>query len=265
MKKVLLFLAVALIPALSFTQSCVRDSNILLVGGLLSPAPWSPDSPFFNLKPACINESYDQSVTVNVPATFTLNGITVPITNVSIPTTMGIGNLPAGLSYSCDPPNCVFNAGTLGCIRLHGTPGLDNPAPDTVDLTITATVLTPFGPVPVIFPGNQAAPNDHYYLIVRPTGECASSAGEAGSPFSSVRSLPNPFSQQTVIEVESTQSGAFHFEVFDLLGNRLHTETVNLYQGANQIVYDGSQLPKGTYLYTIGNASGKSLRRMVKN
>lgn len=265
MKKVLLFLAVALIPALTFAQTCERDSNILLTGGLLSPAPWSPDSPFFNLKLACINEPYNQSVTVNVPTTFTLNGITVPITNVSIPTTMGIGNLPSGLSYSCDPPNCVFNAGTLGCIRLHGTPGLDNPAPDTVDLTITATVLTPFGPVPVVFPGNQAAPDDHYYLIVRPTGECISNAAEAGSPLSSVRNLPNPFGNQTVIEAYATQSGVFRFEVFDLLGNRLHHETVNLYEGANQIVYDASQLPAGTYLYSIGNASGQSVRRMVKN
>lgn len=265
MKKVLLFLAVALLPALCFAQTCERDSNILKTGGLLSPAPWSPDSPFYNLKLACINEPYNQSVTVNVPTSITLNGITVPITSVSIPTTGGIGNYPAGLTYSCDPPNCVFNAGTLGCILMYGTPGADNPAPDTSDLAITATVATPFGPVPVVFPGNQAAPDDHYYLIVRPTGECVSSAAEAGSPFSSVRSLPNPFSQQMIIEVESTQNGAFRFEVFDLLGNRLHSETVNLYEGANQIFYDGSQLPTGTYLYTIGNASGKSLRRMVKN
>ncbi|MCK6694507.1 MAG: T9SS type A sorting domain-containing protein [Thermoanaerobaculia bacterium] len=264
MKKVLLFLAVVLIPALSAAQTCERDSNILKTGGLLSPAPWSPDSPFYNLKLACINEPYNQSVTVNVPTSITLNGITVPITNVSIPTTNGIGNYPAGLTYLCDPPNCVFNAGTLGCILLYGTPSVDNPV-DTFDMAITATVQTPFGPVPVVFPGNQAAPDDHYYLILRPTGECASSAGEAGSPFSSVRNLPNPFGNQTVIEVQSTQSGVFRFQVFDLLGNRVHSETLNLYEGANQITYDASHLPAGTYLYSIGNASGQSVRRMVKN
>lgn len=266
MKKVLLFLAVALLPALSFAQTtCERDSNLLVTGGLLSPAPYSPDSPFINLKPACINEPYNQSVTVNVPPTFSLNGITVPITSVSIPTTGGVGNYPAGMTYTCDPPNCVFNANTLGCILLHGTPNASNPAPDTADLALTATVITPFGPVPVVFPGNQAAPDDHYYLIVNPTGQCVSGANEAGSPFSAVRNLPNPFSSQTIIEVQSTQSGNFRFEVFDLFGNRLHTEAVSLYEGPNQITYDASQLPAGTYLYTIGNASGQSVRRMVKN
>ncbi len=265
MKKVLLFLAVVLIPALSFAQTCERDSNILVVGGLLSPAPYSPDSPFINLKVACINEPYNQSVTINVPATFSLNGITVPITNVSIPTTGGIGKYPAGLTYTCDPPNCVFNANTLGCILLHGTPNADNPAPDTADLALTASVVTPFGPVPVEFPGNQAAPDDHYYLIVRPTGECVTiGTSDPGSPFSAVRAMPNPFTQHITIEAQSTQTGTFRFEVFDLLGNRLHTETVNLFEGTNQFTYDGSQLPNGTYLYTIGNSNGKSVRRMVK-
>jgi len=265
MKKVLLFLAVVLIPALSFAQTCERDSNILLVGGLLSPAPWSPDSPFINLKVACINEPYNQSVTINVPATFTLSGITVPITNVSIPTTMGVGNLPVGMTYTCDPPNCVFNANTLGCILLAGTPSAANMAPDTADLALTATVTTPFGPVPVAFPGNQAAPDDHYYLIVRPTGECVTiGTSDPGSPFSAVRAMPNPFTQHITIEAQSTQTGAFRFEVFDLLGNRLHTETVNLFEGTNQFTYDGSRLPSGTYLYTIGNTSGRSVRRMVK-
>lgn len=265
MKKVLLFLAVVIIPALSFAQTCERDSNLLITKGLLSPAPWSPDSPFINLKPACINEPYNQSVTINVPTTITVSGVTVPITSVSIPTSGGIGNYPAGLTYTCDPPNCVFNASTLGCILLHGTPSAANPAPDTVDLALTATVVTPFGPIPVEFPGNQAAPDDHYYMIVRPTGECINSATDPGSPFSSVRSLPNPFSRQTVIEVQSTLTGAFRFEVFDLLGNRLHTETVNLFEGTNQFTYDAGQLASGTYLYTIGNTNGKSVRRMVKN
>lgn len=266
MKRVLLLLFAAQLAAtLSVAQTppCVRDSNLLNTGQLLSPAAYSPDSPFYNLHLACIGEEYNQSVTVNVPATYTSGPLTVPITNVSIPTSNGVGNYPVGMAYTCDPPNCVFNANTLGCILLHGTPAASNPAPDTLDLTLSATVGTPFGPFPVVFPGD-AAPGNHYYLILNPMGGCMSGTTDAGSPFSRLSATPNPFSQQTLIEAQSTQPGAFRFEVFDLLGNRLHTETVQLFEGANQFTFDAALLPSGTYVYALGNANGKSVRKMVK-
>lgn len=267
MKKVLLLLfAAQWVATLAMAQTpppCVRDSNLLTTGQLLSPAAYSPDSPFYNLHLACIGEEYNQSVTVNVPATYTAGTITVPITNVSIPTTGGIKNYPAGLQYLCDPPNCVFNANTLGCILLFGIPA-PIPAPDTVDLGLTATVATPFGPFPVIFPGD-AAPGNHYYLIVNPMGECMNSThSDPGSPFSSLGATPNPFSGQTTINASSKQTGSFRFEVFDLLGNRLHTETIQLFEGDNQLIFDAAQLPSGTYFYALGNANGKSVRKMVK-
>lgn len=267
MKKALLlpFLFALLTPFFTTAQVCTRDSNILQTGGLLSPAPYAPDSPFYNLKPACIGDPYNQSVTVFVPDSFNYQGlIKVKINSVSIPTTGAIGNFPAGMTYSCDPPNCVFQPLTLGCILLNGTPASSNPA-DTVDLEITANVSTIIGTYPVKFPGD-AAPGNHYYLIVKEMGNCAASGvSDAGSPFSEMRAMPNPVSQQTTIEVLSTQSGDFQFEVFDLLGKRVHARTVSLFEGANQFTFDVATLPAGTYVYTLGNATaGKSLRRLVK-
>jgi hypothetical protein len=267
MKKalLLLFLFTTLLTTQAQAQMCERDSNILVTGGLLSPAPWSPDSPFYNLALACIDEPYNQSVTINVPATFTFMNITVPIVSVSIPTMNGIGNYPIGMQYTCDPPNCVFNASTLGCIRMHGTPSIENLAPDTLDLKLTATVNTSLGPVPVMFPGDPSAPDDHYYLILNPKGGCVLSASDLGSPFSALRAVPNPASAQTRIEVQSMQTGTFQFEVFDLLGKRVHTEKVRLFEGANQFMFDASALATGTYVYSLGNVNGKSVRRLVKN
>lgn len=264
MKTTLLALAVAMSPALSSAQTCQRDSNLLVTGALLSPAPWTPDTPFYNLKPACIGEPYNQSVSINVPATITVSGISVPITNVSIATSGAIGNYPAGLSYSCDPPNCVFNANTLGCIQLYGTPDASNPAPDTADLIITAVVGTPFAPIPINFPGNQAAPDDHYYLILRPAGQCAvSGTADPGRLFGEIRCLPNPFSLQTQVEVQTAQAGSYQFEVLDLFGRRLHGETIQLSEGDNQFSFDGSQLPEGAYIFSLENAAGRSAWRVV--
>lgn len=268
MKKALLLLLLlsASMTMLLQAQTCTRDSNLLITGGLLSPAPWSPDSPFFHLNLACIGEPYNQSVSINVPEFYELMGNSLEIQDVSIPTTNGIGGLPVGIVYTCDPPNCVFPAKALNCILLHGTPASVPSPPDTFDLKLTASVrlkAIPF-PITVNFPGDPSAPNDHYYLILNPAGECVSAAGDLGSPFSSLRALPNPVSQITRIEALSTQTGTFLFEVFDMLGNRLHSQKVELFEGANQFSFDASMLANGTYLYSLGNNTGKSVRCLVK-
>lgn len=267
MNKALLLLCLFFSLSLAKTdaQVCQRDSNLLVVGGLLSPAPYSPDSPFYNLKVACIGEPYEQSVTVAIPDSFTFSGITAKIVNVTLPAN-AVKNLPAGLTYSCDPPNCIFQPLSLGCIRVHGTPAASN-MPDTFDLGISANVTIlvnniPF-PAPITFPGDLA-PGNHYYLILKNAGECISSTADLNSTFSGVRALPNPVSGQAIIEVQSTQNGVFQFEVFDLLGKQLHRETVQLYEGENKFPFDATALPNGTYLYSIGDTNGKSVRRLVK-
>ena len=51
-------------------QDCQVDSSLLQTGGLLSPTPYSDQNPQYNLAVACIGSPYNQSVTVNVPSTF---------------------------------------------------------------------------------------------------------------------------------------------------------------------------------------------------
>jgi hypothetical protein len=250
----------ALLCALSVSAQapvCVRDSSIIATGALLSPAPYTALDPSYNLKDACIDNFYSQSVTVNVPTSF--QGI--PVTQVSIATTNAISDLPIGLTYSCDPPNCVFLAGSLGCIQLFGTPTSANIAPDTFDLGITATVTTPFGGIPVVFPG-QVAPGSHYYLALKPSS-CLVGNYDLGNQFTLLKNVPNPFSNQTVITAESQVAGDFQFEVFDLLGQRVHAQTIHLEFGLNEFTFDGSSLANGAYFYALSNRDGKAVRRMV--
>jgi len=269
MKKALLLLV--LLSAAFFHQAtaqiCVRDSNLLNTGDLLSPAPYTPDSPFYNLKVACINEPYQQSVTVFVPDSFSYLGNMVKVASVRLDTTNAVTGLPTGLTYTCDPNNCTFLPLTLGCILIHGTPALSN-MPDTFSLGIKAKVTILIGSFPftidITFP--DFAPGNFYYMILKAQGECASSSSsDLDGPFSQVRAIPNPTTGQTIIEAQSMQNGTFLFEVFDLLGRQLHSEKVQLYEGENKFNFDASSLPNGTYLYTIGNAEGKAVRRMVKN
>ncbi len=259
MKKTLSLLC-ALFCALTIAAQppiCKRDSNLILTGKLLSPAPFSPDSPYYNLNEACIDHFYNQSVTVNVPTSF--QGI--PVTNVSIATTGAISDMPVGLTYACDPPNCVFLASSLGCILLYGTPTNANMAPDTFDLGITASVLTPFGPISVTFPG-QVAPGSHYYLLLK-TQACLVGNYDLGNQFTLLNNVPNPFGNETLIAAESLVAGDFQFEVFDLLGQRVYAQTLRLEIGRNEFTFDAGNLSNGSYFYTLSNRDGKAARRMV--
>src|SRR5262245_881421 len=114
-KAIVVFFLIACASA-SFAQTCVRDSSVLQTGALLSPPWWDSINMIYALRDACINHNYTQSVTINVPTTFQ----SVPLNNVTLATTGAVLNLPVGLTYLCDPPNCVFNAGTLGCVLLYG-------------------------------------------------------------------------------------------------------------------------------------------------
>jgi hypothetical protein len=257
MKKTLSILFVLAFAAMSFAQTCARDSSLIQSGALLSPAFWDEATMQYNLADACISHPYNQSVTVNVPLTY--SGF--QLLNVSVAATGAVSNLPIGVSYSCDPPNCVFAAGTLGCIRIFGTPTAANVAPDTLDLGITTTVNTLIGGIPLIFPG-QLPGNNHYYLALK-DAQCLVGTYDQNPSIGFVKNSPNPFSTETTITVESLVPGEYAFEVFDLVGQRVHTQAIQLDAGVNEFTFDGKNLANGSYFYSLGNRDGRVSRRLV--
>lgn len=270
MKKTVLFVLLLLCffnAVQAQVPPCKRDSSVLLdTSVIVRPLPYLATNPVYRLNEACIGQPYRQYFTVEVPETITLQGFTAGLVSASLPTTGGVTNLPGGLTYACDPPNCVFNVNTLGCIVLYGTPNAPSASlPDTLDLKIKASVITNLGPFPfpVDIPG-PAVPGN-YYLIVKPAGAvCAvSPTFDPSTHIASIKNTPNPFSGQTLIEVEAIESGDFRFEVFDLLGQRVHANTVRLETGANRFQFDAGNLANGTYLYSLSNGIGRAAKRMV--
>jgi len=265
MKKTFILFFALLASTLAITQTCVRDSSIYLSDTIVKPLPWTPDVPLINTLPACVGEPYAQSVTFNVPDSITAPGLpTIAINSISINLTGAIVGLPAGIGYSCDPPNCVFNKLTLGCLLLSGTPSAANIPPDTTELKITINVNTPAFPfpLPIEFPGT-VAPNSKYYIVIKAPGQCLSGTVDPSGQIAFVKNAPNPFSDETTITVESTVSGKFQFQVFNMLGQGIYTENMNLVNGQNQFTFDAGDLSNGAYYFTIGNARGKVTRMMV--
>lgn len=261
MKKFLLLLLTAASFSAVQAQTCVRDSSVLLNDTVvIAPLPYSDNYQVYALAEACIGQPYLQSFTLEVPTSFTFQGITLPITSVNIATSGALAGQPVGITYLCDPPNCVFNANTLGCILLYGTPTAVNVA-DTFSLVLSAIVQTQFAPVPVTFPG-AVAPGS-YFLVVNAANNCSSSAYDLHSQIIGIKNQPNPFGQQTTIDVESITTGEFQFEVFDLLGKKVQQQSIHLFEGNNQFTFDAGNLSDGTYFYSLSNREGKVSRVMV--
>jgi hypothetical protein len=239
-----------------YSQTCSVDSNILnYPGALLSPAFYSPDSPFYNLNVACIGQPYNQSITLNVPITY----LGLPLDSVVIPKVGAIMNLPIGLTYSCNPPSCSFPKGSLGCVLLYGTPTVDNPPADTFDLAISATIYSLIT-LPISLPGGLA-PNLHYYLIL----DSALSTFELGrGSIGSLSVSPNPASSGLAnLKMDVLESDRYQLQVFDLLG-RLHIqESHDLVAGENTANLNLSRLSSGQYQLVLLNAKGGVTQRLV--
>lgn len=239
---------------------CMRDSVLIGTDSLLWPLPWTVAAPNFNLNEACIDKPFNQSVTFNVPTTFQ----DIPLTNVTVATTGAVTGQPIGLTYACDPPNCIFTGGSLGCLVIYGTPTQANSAPATFDLGIKVTVNTLFGPFPLTFPntGLPNVPEQHYYLKLK-TADCLVGNFDLGTQFTLLENVPNPFSTQTLITAESLVAAEAQFEVFDLLGQRVYTETLRLEIGRNEFTFESGDLANGAYFYALSSRDGKAVRRMV--
>ncbi|MBX2893055.1 MAG: T9SS type A sorting domain-containing protein [Saprospiraceae bacterium] len=262
MKKTFLFILSLSTIAPLFAQVCERDSSLLMNDSVfVSPRPYSDSYQVYALAPACIGEPYTQSVTIKVPPIFDFMGVMIPLTNASIATTGAIQGLPSGITYACDPPNCVFNANTLGCIVLYGTPNNPAQAPDTTDLVINASVSAGGLTIPVTFPGPIAPGN--YYFVLAEAGACILNTRNYHSQIASVKNVPNPFSDATIISVTSEVTGQFNFEMFDLFGRRVRQQTLALAHGENQFTVEAGDLANGSYFYTISNANGSVTRKMV--
>ena len=263
MKKALLLLLAVVVSVGMQAQICMRDSTVLQEDStIILPRPYSDTYPYNDLATACIGQPYLQSFTLAIPDTFLYNGaFAIPINSASIATSGALTGQPAGITYLCDPPNCVFNANTLGCILLYGTPTAAN-TPGNFNLLISATVNTAIFPVPVTFPGDVAPGS--YSIVLNAAGNCnASSVYDLSSQIIDMKNQPNPFTGQTTIEVESTVTGEFQFEVFDLMGKKMHQQTIRMFQGNNQFTFDAGSLTDGTYFYSLSNSEGKATRRMV--
>jgi len=212
-----------------------------------------PDSAT-GLTPAVVGQPYIQEMQLRVPVdTVTTFGgvpVTIPITSITL--TQFIG-LPPGLTYACNPANCVFPGGTNGCVLISGTPlvaGNYNP------LAITTTLGTFSG-----FPVTQVDTVDYYFINVSNTSTGISEG--TGIQLSLDQNMPNPADGITTFRFSLPHTGEAEFRLFNLIGKEVYRTRMDGNQGENSFTLDSRNFSEGVYMYTL-EFEGQSLsRRMV--
>lgn len=75
--------------------------------------------------------------------------------------------------------------------------------------------------------------------------------------FSSVRVSPNPFQEETHIELTLSRSAKVRLEVFDVLGARVYdSDFIQYPEGSNSITLAAGRLPRGTLFARCSTAGG---------
>lgn len=263
MKNVLLTL-ILLIGGLQMAvaQTCVPDTT-LADSIIVAPLPYQDTIPGSGIMDtACVNSYYETVIQFQIPTSVELGGFNIPINSVDVATEGAIKGAPEGFDYVCNPPNCVFQSDTVGCIVLYGTP--DVGAEGEYDLTIDITIRSAID-AGMTLPDGQLV-NGNYFLYVQQEGSpnCFTvGTRDLLDDEIALSNVPNPFGSYTEIRVSSLISGNFSFEVFNLMGQRVHQRSVFINEGANFIPFDGSDLSNGMYQYVLRNQRGLVSGKMM--
>jgi hypothetical protein len=236
-------------------QTCMPDSTFQDSTGFVYPPPYDEEaSPEGGIDvAACINTPYEFVWQVITPPTVEILGLNLNLAHLKLNTTGAIKNLPEGITYVCNPPDCQFNVGQVGCVMLVGMPSANN-APGNYDLEFEGVLRLAVGAnFPVTFPDEGIFPGK-YTLAVYPEGDPAcqpTSLNDERRDVFTHSIYPNPTLGEAWLQLFAVRESPVVIDVFDM-GGRLHrTATLMVLPGENNLLLETQGLDAGYYIYRL--------------
>ncbi len=152
------------------------------------------------------------------------------------------------------PQTCWWAGGAYGCVRIQGTIAAGAPVGDyPLDIQLTGAG--------VVLGFRQEADGDlpGYKIEVQTVGVDQMNQ----DAFKVNQNRPNPFNGTTKILYEMEKATTVDFKVINLLGEIVYKNTYEANSGINNIIFDGSDLNEGVYMYTLAVGAKKVTKRMV--
>ena len=238
---------------LSWAQNtpCTPDPQYAGESANLYPAPYherlNPNGGI--LDSACINKLYSFVFTAVVPDSFPTDFGTIKLDSIVIEANPLV-NAPTGISVSCNPPNCKFTSGTIGCLELNGTPSSSNQV-KVYDLSLKVKISLLDGLILIrdTLP-SFLSDSAHYYLPLfeenSPNCNSTSYADVADSKFD-CRLFPNPAYDNINIKIGGDDFFYGKLEVSDINGRVIMSDVLNDYE----YNIDVSNYNPGIYILNI--------------
>jgi len=233
---------------------------------------------------ACAGESYEFKFTAIVPSEIEEDvlGTGVPLvlplnyvkllSENAILIDNGSGDISSfesittlGINYECDPPDCVFNANTSGCMRLYSESVSGSIGEYTLVIRTKVNINVFGNPVEleVNFPSQPGdlltVADGEYRLIIGEPGSCISNLKETDLKGFSFQLAPNPTAESTEIQFDQPTVSESKIRVYGMLGQKVLED--NIEAGSTQYRLNIGHLPGGIYLLEI---SGDGYRQSKK-
>jgi hypothetical protein len=251
-------------------QACLPDVRYKDSTVGVYPAPVTATNPNGGItKAACIGKPYSYVFTVKISDTILALGQRIPLDSLTMKTTGAVAGMPTGLTYACNPANCVFKKNTTGCVIIQGTPAATN-AVKSYPLVISGSAyssaisfLYPNG-YPADFPGPLFPGEYTLKLLATNDPGCVSATNDL-KEVSNFSAFPNPTNGKTIITIESSVSDNFEFSLTNSLGQRMETRALNIQAGTNAFQFDASLLPNGIYIYALSKGNRIVSNKLIIN
>lgn len=197
---------------------------------------------------------YSQVATIKPPLQYYLppDSTLITLHHVKL---MEVGNLPQGLAWQSNTTDSVFNAGEYYCVLLEGTP--DSAGEYHLRIVVDVYVLLFNIPVYVTTITDSTSLT---IIVVNDSGI----KGYNNTSLLTRSCFPNPFQENTRIDFYSGIAGPVAFEVYSILGKKVHDEQIIAVRGENSLVFNGQELPDGPYFYVFRSSGYKATGIMIR-
>lgn len=255
------FLSVAALVA----QPCTADPQFI-AGGVPGVFPQTGDTTIIY---CCQNTDFEFTFTAVVPDSIT-QPLPIALTSINI---QSLAGLPAGFTYVCHSPDangnnaadCIFHGAApnqqplIGCMKV--TAGAAQTGAANIQqypLTINTLINNA---LPVAIPG----PILNYRFIIEVVAQgdnrCSNvhlNVHELNDGRLTMSNIyPNPSTGQTYLYINSIEPTDLIMTITNVTGQTVSTTKVPVASGNNAIMFDGSFLPNGIYMFNL--TDGKSI------
>lgn len=250
---------------LAQTTVCLPDSTVRDSVGVF-PLPFdSIQSPMGGIREvACLGKPYEFVFTIVIGDTLRVNGIPFVLDSLSLNKETAIEGLPKGLDYACNPPNCVFENGEIGCLVIGGTTDPTN-TPGNYPLKITGTIFSGFLRLDRTFPDPFIAPGAYTIEVANANSDACetSSTRQINPAYANLSVTPNPVAGIGLLKIEVPHSGLYQYRIFNMIGKEVVNIPIRLQNGYNELYVDLSFLPNGMYLHSINNKEFQLSKKLI--